>query len=141
MQSQHAVRRLWRSVIAIGPLAMSFCLTPLQAQQQPPPDQPELASEDVSDEDLEKFVTVYEELEVIRTELHKRIAQIQDVEAVQQLQQQATARMVEIVQEQNMEASEYNALARAVNNDQELFERFQAVKNEQEKDDAQEPKD
>lgn len=104
-------------------------LVPAQAQQ-PPPAQPQLTSADVNDEDLQNFVAAFEEVEVIRMELGKKMANVQDSEAATRLQQEANKEMIAAVQENDLKPQRYNALSNAVSNDKQLMQRFQEVRKE-----------
>lgn len=110
-------------------VAASLSLLPAQSQQ-PPPSQPQLTSKDVSDEDLEQFVDAYDDVEVIRIELGKKMANAQDPNVANQLQQEANKEMVAAVQDNGLDPQQYNALSSAVSNDKQLMERFQDVRKE-----------
>ena len=118
-------------VVVAAFLTASFCLlVPAQAQQQPPPDQPQLTSKDVNDEEMEKFVAAYEAVEVIRIDLQKKMATVQDAEGANQLQQVANAEMVAAVQGNDLEPQRYNVLSHAISNDEELLSRFKEMQKE-----------
>jgi hypothetical protein len=111
-------------------VAASLCLLPAQAQQPPPAAQPQLTSQDVSDEELEQFVDAYEDVEVIRIELGKKMANAQDPNVANQLQQEANKKMVAAVQNNGLDPDRYNALSSAVSTDKQLMGRFQVVRKE-----------
>ena len=110
-------------------LAAIFCLVPVQAQQ-PPADQARLTSKDVSDEEMEKFVTAYEAVEIIRLDLQKKMASVQDADRATQLQQEANTKMLAAVQENGLEPQRYNMLSNAISNDKELLDRFQQTQKQ-----------
>lgn len=116
-------------------LATSFTLVMLtSAQQQPAPNQQALTSKDVNDADLKKFAAAFEAVADIRMDLKKSLAAVQDPSAAQQLQQEAQAKILEAVQGNDLEVPQYNALARGVNADKELFDRFQEIQKQREEE-------
>jgi predicted transcriptional regulator len=119
--------------------ASLWLLIPAQAQQQKAPDQPQLTSKDVSNDDLEKFAAAYEAVEVIRLDLEKRMATVQDVAGANQLQKEANTQMIAAVQKNGLEPQRYNILSNAISNDKELLGRFQRIQKERaEKQEQQE---
>ena len=110
--------------------ASLWLLIPAQAQQQKAPDQPQLTSKDVSNEDLEKFVAAYQAVEVIRLDLEKRMATVQDPDSATQLQQEANTQMIAAVQKNGLGPQRYNILSNAISNDKELLGRFQRMQKE-----------
>jgi hypothetical protein len=119
--------------------ASLWLLIPAQAQQQKAPDQPQLTSKDVSNEDLEKFVAAYQAVEVIRLDLQKRMAAVQDADGATQLQKEANTQIIAAVQKNGLEPQRYNMLSNAISNDKELLGRFQRMqKDRAEKQEEQE---
>lgn len=114
----------------------AFGFMTLAPAQQPPPTQSnesQLNSADVGEEELENFVEAFNEVQVIRLDLQKKMATVQDVNAAKQLQQEANQEMVAVVQDHDMEPQQYNALSEAISDDKELMNRFQQVRKEKAK--------
>jgi hypothetical protein len=116
--------------VMVAFLAAIFFLIPIQAQQQPPADHPQLTSKDVSDEEMENFVAAWEAVEIIRLDLQKKMAGVQDADRATELQQEANKRMVAAVQENDFEPQRYNMLSNAISNDKELLDRFQQTQKQ-----------
>lgn len=122
-----------RTALAAG-LAMGLgALVLLQGQQPNRPAQqapPQLSSSDVSDEDLETFADIYSEVQVIRDELNRKLNAAQDPGAATQLQREASAEMLQVVTENDMEPDYYNALARSISSNEQLFTRFKEIRED-----------
>jgi hypothetical protein len=105
-------------------------LIPGQAQQ-PPPNQSQLTSKDVTDEEMEKFVAAYEAVEIISADLQEKMAAVQDVESANRLSQEANKAAAVAVRANGLEIPRYNILANAISTDKELLGRFQKMQKEQ----------
>jgi hypothetical protein len=108
--------------------ATLFLLVPVKAQQ--PPNQPQLTSKDVSDEEMQKFVAAYTAVEVIQTKLQEKLAAAQDIEVAAELSQTANSEVSAAVQESGLEPQRYNMLATAMSKDKDLLGRFQKMQKE-----------
>lgn len=134
----HAVLRSSLAALAAFLITSFFLVMLTQAQQ--PPSQPELRSEDVSDEELGKLGESMEQIQIIRVNLENKMAGVQDPSQAQQLQQQANAEMIQVLKDHDMEPSRYNALIQAINSDKAFLARFQAIDKERKENEEQDQK-
>jgi hypothetical protein len=110
--------------------ALAFLAGSVQAQQPPATPPPTASSEDISDEQLEKFSGAFDDIQEIRTKFQQRLESVQDPEQAQQLQQQANQEMLQAVEGNGMDPQEYNEIARAVNGDPEVQKRFEEIRKD-----------
>lgn len=110
--------------------ALAFLAGSVQAQQPPAAPPPAASSEDISDEQLEKFSGAFDDIQEIRTKFQQRLESVQDPEQAQQLQQQANQEMLQAVEGNGMDPQEYNEIARAVNGDPEVQKRFEEIRKD-----------
>jgi hypothetical protein len=91
-----------------------------QMMQQP------AAEVQVSDADLEKVATAYQDIHAIRVELQDSLAGVTDPESAQKLQEQASADMVEAVQENGLDVQTYNQIMEAAQTNEDIREKLSA---------------
>lgn len=85
------------------------------------------ASQDVSDEKLQKFVASAQQVAVMSQQYSQQLQGTSDQAAQQQLMQQANQKMVQTVQANGLTVQEFNALSEAVDRDPALQERAQRL--------------
>lgn len=85
------------------------------------------ASQDVSDEKLQKFVASAQQVAVMSQQYSQQLQGVQDQAAQQQLMQQANQKMVQTVQANGLSVQEFNDLSEAVDRDPALQERAQRL--------------
>ncbi len=85
------------------------------------PEQQEQA--DFSDEELEDFVSLQDEIGDVREEYVSQIEAADSEDEARELQQEAQTEMVEVIEEAGMSVEEYNAIAVAYNSDPSVQER------------------
>jgi hypothetical protein len=85
---------------------------------------------DVSDAQLRKVVLIVNEVERIQIALRQQMLEAPDPDTQRQLQREADAQITEAIRQNNMEVEEYSLIARSLNDDAELFERFQEIQRE-----------
>ncbi|PWV75314.1 DUF4168 domain-containing protein [Halomonas sp. A11-A] len=99
------------------------------AQQDPAaaPEQPQAAAPamDFTDEQLEQFAEVSQEIVVISQEYTERLQAAEDEAAQQEVQMEANDKMVEAVEEGGLDVDTFNAIGMAVQQDPELMQRVQ----------------
>lgn len=93
-----------------------------QPQTPPPQAQPEVDASQFSQDDLQKFASVQQDLEVIREEYSQKLESAGDQQQAQQLQQEASQTMVQAVQSEGLDIETYTQIAKAVRNDETLRE-------------------
>ncbi|MFB9146737.1 DUF4168 domain-containing protein [Halomonas alkalicola] len=99
------------------------------AQQDPAaaPEQPQAAAPatDFTDEQLEQFAEVSQEIVVISQEYTERLQAAEDEAAQQEVQMEANDKMVEAVEKGGLDVDTFNAIGMAVQQDPELMQRVQ----------------
>lgn len=102
--------------------------SPEQATPQAP--MPETApAADFSDADLQKFADVQDDLEGIRSEYSGRLESTEDPDQAAQLQQEASQKMVQTVQDKGLDVETYSNIALAIQSDPELRDKVQSMLN------------
>ena len=81
----------------------------------------------VSDADLKNFVKANEDVAKVRDEFTQKLSKESDQAKAQQLQMQAQEKMLEAVEDNDMDALTYNAIAARIQTDTELQERVSAL--------------
>ncbi|MDR5893012.1 DUF4168 domain-containing protein [Halomonas mongoliensis] len=101
------------------------------AQQDPAaaPEQPQAAAPamDFSDEQLQQFAEVSQEIVVISEEYTERLQAAEDEAAQQEVQMEANDKMVEAVEDGGLDVDTFNAIGMAVQQDPELMQRVQEM--------------
>lgn len=92
-----------------------------QTQQQAP-------AANISDADLQKFASVQDKLDEIRADYTDRVQSADDPSNAADLQQEATQKMVEVVQGAGMEVDTYNQIAMAIQSNPEMRDRIQNMR-------------
>lgn len=100
-----------------------------QAQNQPPPAQQQqpAADVDVSENDLEQFVSAQESIIEIQQKFSARLQEVEDPEKANELQTEANEEMIGAVEEAGLDVESFNSIAMAVQNDPELQQRLQEM--------------
>lgn len=83
------------------------------------------AEVDFSDSELEKFVGVQGELETIRQEYSGKLESTEDADQAAKLQQEASQKMVRVVQDAGMDVETYSNIALALQSDPELRDKVE----------------
>ena len=116
----HMGRVFQRIVIAVFmALVMTSLLSWLGAEQpsgvapKPAPNR--------SDENLKRFAMIVEHIMEIREVYQEQLSRTEDTAKKQEIEQMATAEMVEAVREPDMDPDEYNQIAHVVNSDSQLL--------------------
>jgi hypothetical protein len=101
------------------------------AQQDPAaaPEQPQAAAPamDFSDEQLQQFAEVSQEIVVISEEYTQRLQAAEGEAAQQEVQMEANDKMVEAVEDGGLDVDTFNAIGMAVQQDPELMQRVQEM--------------
>lgn len=104
-------------------LALVFAM-PLSVQAQAAGEQPPAAEAgggaNIDGQTKEKFVAAYVEIRDVQQEYTEKLQNVDDEGKARELQQQAQAEMVGIVEDNGMSVEEYNQLVGAISNDPEL---------------------
>ena len=86
------------------------------------------AAAPISDDNLKKFVKADEEVSDIRDEFSEKLSQAEDQEEAQKLQLEAQEKMVEAVQDADLDVPTYNEIATRMQTDPELQQRAEDLK-------------
>lgn len=84
---------------------------------------------DFSDADLKKFAAVQDDLENIRGEYSGKLENTEDPDQAAQLQQEASQKMVQVVQDAGMDVETYSNIALALQSNAELRDKVQSMMN------------
>lgn len=84
---------------------------------------------DFSDNELKKFASVQEDLEGIRSEYSGKLENTEDPDQAAELQQEASHKMVQVVQDAGMDVETYSNIALALQSDAELRDKVQSMMN------------
>lgn len=82
---------------------------------------------DFSDNELEKFANVQDDLEQIRKDYSGRLEGTEDPDQAAKLQQEASQKMVRVVQDAGMDVETYSNIALALQSDPELREKVESM--------------
>jgi hypothetical protein len=80
-------------------------------------------------EDLQKFAEVQKPLQEIRTDYSKQLEEAKEPEKAAKLQQEASDKMLEVVEKSGLELETYNQIAMAVQTDPDLQAKVQSMMN------------
>jgi hypothetical protein len=108
-------------------LALTLLILPMgvdaQTPQQGTPDEPDR-------EELTEFVKAMIDVNEIQEEMEQALAGVDNPEQANQIQQQANAEMVAVLEEHDMTPERYSEIAMLLNVDPELNEQFQEIHEE-----------
>ncbi len=85
------------------------------------------AEANFSDSELEKFVSVQGDLETIRQEYSGKLESTEDADKAAELQQEASQKMVRVVQDAGMDVETYSNIALALQSDPELRDKVEGM--------------
>jgi hypothetical protein len=101
------------------------------APSQPAPNQAAPAAQqivtsaDVPDTELEQFAKSVEQVAVIRQEVDKQLESVSDSENVQRVKTEGNEKMAAAIKGNGLDVERFNLIARSINVDPELKERYQ----------------
>ncbi|KAA8982493.1 MULTISPECIES: DUF4168 domain-containing protein [Gammaproteobacteria] len=84
---------------------------------------PEQQNTDFSDEELQNFVELQDEIGKVREDYVSQIESAESEDKARELQQKAQTEMVKVIEDAGMTVEEYNAIAVAYNSNPEIQER------------------
>ena len=122
-----AIRLMSVAAFALGAGLLAPDLAAQEQQMQPQQQAPDI---EISDAEMEQFVTAYLEVEQIQMELNEDLQSAQATEEAQQLQRQANQEMAAAIAENGMETERFSLIVQAINADPELQEDFAAKRME-----------
>lgn len=113
-----------RGLLALG-LVGAFTAAPVQAQQQPAQEAPQL-----SEQELQTFAEAYVDIGDVRMEMQTRLQNAENEQEASQIQQQANAEMEEILNDHGLSVQEYQEMTQVLNSDPEQRQEFQQIVEE-----------
>lgn len=111
--------------IFLAPALALFTVPPVLAQTQESTPSEVAPATDVTDAELIRFANAMSAVGGIREQYSQRIQESTDADEAQQLQQEAIDRMTTAVEDTGMTVDEYNSIATALRDDQQLMQRLQ----------------
>lgn len=99
------------------------------APDKGPAPQAQDVTNDFSDNELKKFASVQEDLESIRNEYSGKLESTEAPDQAAELQQEASQKMVQVVQDAGMDVETYSNIALALQSDAELRDKVQSMMN------------
>lgn len=112
-------------------LGMPLAANAQEAAEDPGQHQRGNAETDIDSATKDKFITAYVEIRDVQQEYTKKLQNVEDKSKAQQLQEQAQAEMVDIVEDNGLTVKEYNQLVNAIGNDPELRQEIEQKVQEQ----------
>lgn len=120
----HAKRVLSAATV----LALALLILPMGAEAQTP--QQQTTPDEPDREELTEFVKAMIDVNEIQEEMEQALAGVDNPEQANQIQQQANAEMVAVLEEHDMTPERYSEIAMLLNVDPELNEEFQEIHEE-----------
>jgi hypothetical protein len=111
--------------IFLAPALALFTVPPVLAQTQESMPSEAAPAADVTDAELIRFANAMNAVGGIREQYSQRIQESADADEAQQLQQEAMDKMTTAVEDTGMTVDEYNSIATALRDDEQLLERLQ----------------
>jgi hypothetical protein len=102
-----------------------------QQQQYMPPEQPQSAEPDFSDEEIEKAAEAYVNIIEIRNEYQEKLAKVEDSDKAKEIQSEANEEITSVIKNKGLNLTRYNEIiSSAQTNDQtrtELMKKLDKV--------------
>lgn len=98
------------------------------AAPAPQYEQGQPAAAPISEENLKKFVEADADVAELRDEFSEKLSKAEDQEEAQKLQLEAQEKMVEAVQDSDLDVPTYNEIATRMQTDPELQQRAESLK-------------
>lgn len=120
-------RTIEKTISAAALVALAILLVPLgadaqqqQQQQQEPPPAPDT-------EELTRFANGLIDVTEIQQEMEQELANVQEAEEANRIQQAANERMVVALEERDLTPERYSEIAMLLNTDEELNQEFETI--------------
>lgn len=110
------------ALVMVVVAALAFT-TPAAAQEVPAQQEPV----EVTDSLLEEFATIYPTVAEVSREAQAELSEAADQAEAQRIQAEANEEIMDTLDEAGMTFEEYDGVIRAVNDDPELMEKFEAL--------------
>jgi hypothetical protein len=120
---EQAMRALHRTLPAAAAVALSALLPAIGAAQTPTPDQ--VPTPD--GEELVTFTTAFVEIADVRDEMAVRLEEAETPEEAAEIQSEADAQMMEVLDERELSPDRYNQIVQLINVNPELQAEFEQL--------------
>ncbi|WP_445619197.1 DUF4168 domain-containing protein [Kushneria sp. Sum13] len=117
------------AVVSASLVATGLAATPaLAAQEQPAQGaQSQQQSQNFSDDQLQNFASASQEIAGISQDYTKQLQGAGDADAQQSIREEANQKMVQAVQDNNLEVEQFNQIGQAVQNDPQMMQKVQQM--------------
>lgn len=121
------------AVVSASLVATGLAATPaLAAQEQPAQGaQSQQQSQNFSDDQLQNFASASQEIAGISQDYTKQLQGAGDADAQQSIREEANQKMVQAVQDNNLEVEQFNQIGQAVQNDPQMMQKVQQMAQKQ----------
>ncbi|WP_456269815.1 DUF4168 domain-containing protein [Kushneria sp. AK178] len=117
------------AVVSASLVATGLAATPaLAAQEQPAQGaQGQQQSQNFSDEQLQNFASASQEIAGISQDYTQQLQGADDADAQQSIREEANQKMVQAVQDNDLEVEQFNQIGQAVQNDPQMMQKVQQM--------------
>lgn len=121
------------AVVSASLVATGLAATPaLAAQEQPAQGaQSQQQSKNFSDDQLQNFASASQEIAGISQDYTKQLQGAGDADAQQSIREEANQKMVQAVQDNDLEVEQFNQIGQAVQNDPQMMQKVQQMAQKQ----------
>lgn len=121
------------AVVSASLVATGLAATPaLAAQEQPAQGaQSQQQSQNFSDDQLQNFASASQEIAGISQDYTKQLQGAGDADAQQSIREEANQKMVQAVQDNDLEVEQFNQIGQAVQNDPQMMQKVQQMAQKQ----------
>lgn len=117
------------AVVSASLVATGLAATPALAAQEQPTQQAQgqQQSQNFSDEQLQNFASASQEIAGISQDYTQQLQGADDADAQQSIREEANQKMVQAVQDNNLEVEQFNQIGQAVQNDPQMMQKVQQM--------------
>ncbi|ART62131.1 DUF4168 domain-containing protein [Kushneria marisflavi] len=118
------------AVVSASLVATGLAATPaLAAQEQPAQgaQSQQQSQKNFSDDQLQNFASASQEIAGISQDYTKQLQGADDADAQQSIREEANQKMVQAVQDNNLEVEQFNQIGQAVQNDPQMMQKVQQM--------------
>ncbi|REC95737.1 DUF4168 domain-containing protein [Kushneria indalinina] len=121
------------AVVSASLVATGLAATPaLAAQEQPAQGaQGQQQSQNFSDDQLQNFASASQEIAGISQDYTQQLQGADDADAQQSIREEANQKMVQAVQDNDLEVEQFNQIGQAVQNDPQMMQKVQQMAQQQ----------
>ncbi|GHC16579.1 hypothetical protein GCM10010082_04370 [Kushneria pakistanensis] len=121
------------AVVSASLVATGLAATPaLAAQEQPAQGaQSQQQTQNFSDDQLQNFASASQEIAGISQDYTQQLQGADGADAQQSIREEANQKMVQAVQDNNLEVEQFNQIGQAVQNDPQMMQKVQQMAQQQ----------